>query len=158
MEDLELRYKNYADRINTLLNERRVLAEQYFKQECRKLFSKWHNLKEFKWQQYTPYFCDGSPCTFYVRTESVVVNGVNTEYIEVDDNDEYALYFDESDNLTELGKEIEMMTVDISNMLHKFDDDDLKHLYGDHAEVIVTRDPNVFTEFSIKTEDASDHD
>src|SRR4051794_25138706 len=45
-----------------------------FEVGCRELFEEHAELTSFSWNQYTPFFCDGEPCTFSVWSECPDIN------------------------------------------------------------------------------------
>lgn len=93
------------------------------------VFNKFSQLQSFSWTQYTPYFNDGDECVFRM-------NGLH--YM----NGEYAEDYDRDDpNSAWQGEAYE----ELDGILHKFDRDTMKDIFGDHAEVTVTRTPTGFS-------------
>lgn len=49
-------------------------AKKVFKVGANELFERYPDMVSFSWRQYTPYFNDGEPCEFGVRTSSDSIN------------------------------------------------------------------------------------
>lgn len=111
------------------------------------------SIESLKWTQYTSYFNDGDECTF----------GVNEMYVRIvdsaDDIGDYedgyvsipgssSTYFDESD-FAELGGTRELASIldDLESALQSNEEACLA-AFGDHVEVIVTRDGIEVEEYS----------
>jgi hypothetical protein len=128
------------------------ISKQLFSAASKALFEKFPKLEKFSWAQYTPHFNDGDTCSFSVHTDtlrSFVYDGESgydgeETYIEIYNiGREFDMtlrkYVD-----VEVG-EVEECLKAISNFLESFDEDYFEESFGDHVEVIVTRD-NVETE------------
>jgi hypothetical protein len=115
---------NYMTKIKELRKEiaalKKTLQEQCkiaFKLGTDQLFEQNPTLKSFGWRQYTPYYSDGDPCYFSTQTD---IPCINENYEGDDDYDE---------KLGEI----------VAEFLGDFTDDDLLEMFGDHSEVIVTK-------------------
>lgn len=108
--------------------ELKKLAEENFKLHAKGIFAAHPKLQSFGWHQYTPYWCDGDQCEFSVNTYDVAINGVG-QYDEPEDD------VPENEVLTK--SELEDVTNEVVAFLESFEDQDLLHLFGDHAEVTV---------------------
>jgi hypothetical protein len=120
------------------LSERRAKAIEAFQEGAKKLieptlknFMQEHKtVQSIRWRQYTPYFNDGEPCVFSVHElEALPVgrdDGEDWDYIYGKAENGY----DEADwgGLVELSKTLQGMQ------------DELEAVFGDHVQVIVTRD------------------
>ena len=94
------------------------------------------------WTQYTPYFCDGDPCTFGVYTDEVdlyisveVVGGeanLPSGHEYIDDGVAYYAGWQLPDIYHAAAKEIQ-------EFLHAFDSDIYLDMFGDHARVVMHR-------------------
>lgn len=51
------------------------LAKEHFNTLAQELFDKHPDLKQFSWEQYTPYFNDGDVCSFGVYADEPLING-----------------------------------------------------------------------------------
>jgi hypothetical protein len=102
-------------------------SKEFFARESRKFFDKYADLTEFSWHQYTPYWNDGSECTFSVNSDPTI-NG-HEKY----DNDAF---------------QPEAAYNEISNLLREIGAPTLKEMFGDHAEIIVRRDGVTVEEYS----------
>lgn len=148
-DKLEL-LKEKQSQISNLKNDVIELSSGIFEDFYKYIFEKYHTLESFGWTQYTPYFNDGDATIF----------SVNTDYISV--NDEYvddAKWFSEVNviNWGIFNRELKVYegrveepnpnydpvlasaTNEIVDFLGNFDNDFYLSKFGDHAEIIVTR-------------------
>ncbi len=121
-------------------------AKEAFKEAFAEFFAQHPSVDAVKWQQYTPYFNDGSPCTFNVNDHTVAFNSISEQekkdlYV-YDDREEdeafgfgtfYALSYDAS-NTTPAAKAFKTLKSIFSSGEELF-----LAAFGDHAEVTVTR-------------------
>ena len=138
-------------KINELKNELVQQSYDIFTDLQKEIFTKYPELESFGWSQYTPYFNDGDTCIF----------SANTDYIKM--NDEYAEdsnWFNKN-NVIDWGKwnnstrgyegrveepnnlynkKLANAHDEIVNFLSYFDDDFYLSKFGDHAEIIITKD------------------
>jgi hypothetical protein len=130
-------YKAARVKIAEAIAAARELAKEAFTEESNK-FLKDNNIESFSWVQYTPYFNDGDECIFGVRADDyyVQVNG-----IRLDDYGQYN-YDTREVEYPDLPKEAPDPTVwkAVSTFIYQFDEEDLKHMFGDHVEVTITKD------------------
>lgn len=117
-------YLELQKRMKELRTQMKAEAEVMLKEEAIKIFDRFPQLESIAWQQYTPYFNDGDPCTFYANTDEMMVNG---EWI-----------WDWSD--TEENKWVEEAHEMAVSLIGTLSDEELEDLFGDHAEVWMTRD------------------
>jgi hypothetical protein len=115
--------------IKALIQRNRQILQQAFFEGVKPIFEKYKLLQDFSWVQFTPYWCDGSECTFGVN-DDVCVNTNGFDYEEA--------YNDDIPFLTE--KEVKSIRTELVDIIRKIGADDLKELFGDHAEVLVTRE------------------
>jgi hypothetical protein len=130
-------------------------AKNIFSEMSKEVFENNPNLQDFSWTQYTPYFNDGDTCEFSVNTDYFYINRSNSDsdYIDV----WYVTkpeYHDRIDfkkfgfnNVEEVVKAVS----EVKDILDMFDEDDYMEMFGDHAEVTVSRNDGV-------TVDGYDHD
>lgn len=110
---------------------------------CRELFDNNPRLKSFSWKQYTPYFNDGDECTFDVH-DDIKINGLD-EYAHGNDNIQNLaadrLWDDETKMFKHQEPDIEAKKIvkGIKEIMGCFDTDDFLTMFGDHAEITVTR-------------------
>lgn len=94
-------------------------SQQFFEQNP--------HVKSYSWKQYTPYFNDGDVCEFSAHIDYLTImaekDGVSVLLEETMDYDEF-----------------NTLQEPLVTMLSSFDADSLKNLFGDHAEVTVTRE------------------
>jgi hypothetical protein len=109
------------------------VVKQAFKEACSSLFEENPQLESFRVVMYTPWFNDGDTCEFSAHTCEPVINlrGQNTE--EDDDDDENWGYYQDDDPRKKLQKKV-------AKFLANFEDDDYKSMFGDHCQVIITKD------------------
>jgi hypothetical protein len=116
--------KEIRDQINSLKEEMKNAVKLAFEEGSKLIFEKYPNVKSFGWNQYTPYFMDGDECHFGVNydPESIEINVKMWDDTDEDKWDENA-------------------ADDISKFIGTFSDreESLKHLFGDHVSVKVTR-------------------
>lgn len=133
-----------------------------FKATCKHLFETYPTLESFGWTQFTPYFNDGDSCEFGVCTDEwyMRINGECPEESEEWDYDsersgwysratgekiEYkdvrqdrksyvyntGVFHKTDEKLTEALRTVQAF-------INAMDEDSLKAMFGDHAQVIVT--------------------
>jgi hypothetical protein len=103
------------------------------------LFEKYPGVKNVRWTQYTPYFNDGDACEFSTNASYADLNYDGREEEEEDE---------ESENATQQEtKEVpEEAEGEFHEVLSSIDDSFYKDLFGDHVEVIVSRDGTIEVE------------
>lgn len=111
-------------------------GKAYFAEQVKLLFSENPTLLSFSWNQYTPYFNDGEPCTFSANTDYPVlqIEGDDETNEQVLEDNEESYYKDDKNEGR--GK----IWSSVSDFLKSFDDDDMELLFGDHARVVVNRE------------------
>lgn len=90
------------------------------------VFAEYPEVHAFRWYQYTPYFNDGDSCEFGVYYDSLC--------IQLEEDGEFYGEWDEYD------EKYSEVAGKISKILSEFPEDLLESAYGDHAEIIITRD------------------
>jgi len=114
---------------NQLLTEENLT--KLLKSDLEKLFQKHKTVTRIFWNQYTPYFNDGEPCTFRGPYEIAVEFD---DGVIVSENEEY--------NWTE-----EQQTIaDEFSFIVNLDDEFLLTMFGDHAEITITPDMDITVE------------
>lgn len=122
-------------------------AKKAFHEVSQEIFSKYPNLVEFSWNQYTPYFNDGDPCVFGARTDYPWVKFADDNPEDCEDEDrgnEYSSWQLKDKVLNEK----EQAANEVLDLLAAFDDHDYEEMFGDHLTVIVTRDGIETEEYS----------
>jgi hypothetical protein len=104
------------------------------------LFEKHPKLESFKWQQYTPYFNDGSPCEFGVHSiDSFTFDGEEDpelfDYSTATRENGYKSARLGSDELHAAYDAINTLSAQLEAA-----EEVLEAVFGDHVEVTVTRD------------------
>jgi hypothetical protein len=127
-------FRSVKETIAKARQEMQDLAHSTFRSCSKSIFDEFPALESFSWTQYRSYYCDGGPCSFYAHYEDgmFLVNGTVCEGIP-EDNPLYAA-----------GDKI-------YNLLSQFSRDDYQELFGEDAEVTVTRD-------KITVEQYTDHE
>ncbi len=118
-----------GDEFNALKAKFTQEATERFKSALLEVFDKHPEIRKFGWTQYTPYFNDGSPCTFRVG-DIMFLDDKDDE----EDRDEDDIY--EWKYLWKSG-------YDALEALSKFlnDNEEVAEIaFGDHVKVIVTRE------------------
>jgi hypothetical protein len=92
-------------------------------------------VEEIKWTQYTPYFNDGEECVFRVHKPSFKFVGDDSDYDTwtIGSNSKYSPSSEICSSETALA--CKALEEDLKSL-----EDELKLLFGDHAEVVVTKD------------------
>lgn len=148
-DKLEL-LKEKQSQISNLKNDVIELSSGIFEDFYKYIFEKYHTLESFGWTQYTPYFNDGDATIFSVNTDYISVNG---DYVDESNwispiniiswgnwNSESKSYVGrvEEENKN-FDKNLSDATNEIIDFLSNFDNDFYLRKFGDHAEIIVTR-------------------
>lgn len=93
------------------------------------LFEQYPELISFSWIQYTPYYCDGTPCYFCAETDSIVIN-------EGTDSEEELCVIGIGEKRY---SEKRTLAGQLGCLLSEFDDEDLKLMFGDHAKILIKK-------------------
>lgn len=139
-----------------------------FKEIFEPIFAKWPELFAIKWNQYTPYFNDGETCYFGVNNLDFALKGFdgNEEDTEdasdwsfddifcdfyLKDEDDYCVKFrtqaTETFGSLDRYKEFKADQEAVQKEFRDLPEDVLQDLFGDHAEIIVTRKGLDVTEY-----------
>lgn len=142
IEELNEQIKVKERELRALTRKRGV---QEMANEFTSLFEEVPDLVGFEWEQYTPYFNDGSPCEFTVYTpDQFLVKKSFVETLEADqdyytgwgEDTEDAMYICPMYKTTnESLLKLRRGTKELGWM-----EDELKEMFGDHAKVVVRRD------------------
>lgn len=121
------------------LNMIKVDGQKALKETFMTFFTENPTAEAIKWNQYTPYFNDGDECTFRLGDFTIKIFGVTEQkYGES--------FFDDYDFKPEYIKDSLKGHENVGTNLAKFEklfkdqDDLLKMIFGDHVEVIATRE------------------
>lgn len=144
----QLQMKN--SEIRDLKKQINSISDSIFDDFRQHIFSKYEQLESFGWTQYTPYFNDGEACLFFANTDYLIING---DYAEDSDwfskeniinwgqwNRELKIHegrVEESNN--NYNEVLVNAYNEIVEFLSNFDNDYYLTKFGDHAEVIVTK-------------------
>lgn len=148
--------------------EMKSLGETFFKEQTAALFEEFPELKAFAWDQYTPYFNDGEACEFRVYADYMDITDLNDNVFEQinaplnPDGTLRSYYMEKYGTLEKIVEEWNTGELDTPvwayyaqhracSIVTALDEDVLLALFGDHAQVVVSRD-------GIEVEDRSDHD
>lgn len=122
---------------------------------AKEIFEEYPEVKDFGWTQYTPYFNDGDPCTFWCNSSHFHINGkdgydeqawgyvgeCDEESLNIHQGAEERIGWGENEkpnpDYNPKNKEI---VETIRAFLNAFDSDDYEDLFGDHCSVLVTSD------------------
>ncbi len=129
-------YSDLKKKMTALREQMQNEGERFLKEESNRIFSKYPKLESFSWIQYTPYFNDGDECVFSVDSDpNIVYDGIKCDRWGGDEEDE-------DGNGKKLSEDSVKVVDDIRKELNAFigafEDEDLKAIFGDHVEVIVT--------------------
>ena len=120
-ETLQEKFESFKKQVEDLRMKLQETGEQFLIEHFKETFIKHQNLKEVRWTQYTPYFNDGEECTFRSNHEWADIIGVDGE-------------------LDYSSKEYKEIKENIREFLSQFDDELLRNLFGDHVEIVVTKE------------------
>ncbi len=108
------------------------------KEGFKELFEARPDIEAVRWRQYTPYFNDGSPCTFSVNDTYVKFKG-NTDEEADEEAYDYKDGFLDSWSVREDNSKTAAFEV-VDDLFSQFDDDAMMAAFGDHVVVTATRD------------------
>lgn len=132
-------------KIKEIKKELKEKVSDLFHESSKSLFAEYSDLESFSWRQYTVYFNDGDTCNFSARTESLWINGCRTETYG-STVDKVYLEDDLPENISE--DRFKAIAIVVYNFLGCFDDDDLEEMFGDHAEVSVSKNGVTISEYT----------
>ena len=101
--------------------------------EIRAFFDRHPQVDGIRWSQFTPYFNDGEPCYFSVNEPLLLITDLTEEEQRACDDEFWLGSWNYINSRRELFE-------DIPNV---FDEDTLRELFGDHAQVTIHRDGRV---------------
>lgn len=108
-------------------------------------------VKEIRWRQYTPYFNDGDLCVFTVHSPVAIISEKDNEKYHLVEKDDFTVV-DSNGNITVEGytysgrSRLEENLCGLSDTLRDLGFV-LEKVYGDDAEIIVTKDGITVEEF-----------
>jgi hypothetical protein len=132
--------KKMADLRKDLEAARKTLeteAKKAFHSGIKSVFEDFPEVVAIRWTQYTPYFNDGGTCEFGSNHQYAGILFNNHKYCgddEFDDIDESSEYDREDCKKFDLAKD------HIHKLLNNFTDEDMLSMFGDHAQITVTKD------------------
>lgn len=144
----QLQMKN--SEIRDLKKQINSISDSIFDDFRQHIFSKYEQLESFGWTQYTPYFNDGEACLFFANTDYLIING---DYAEDSNwfskeniinwgqwNRELKIHEGRVQEPNNNYNEVLVNAYnEIVEFLSNFDNDYYLTKFGDHAEVIVTK-------------------
>lgn len=137
-------FENMKAQIKEFRQKMKDEGKDFFLGLSKELFENHPKLLKFGWKQFTPYYNDGDPCVFssYHTDPSILVDsdakdedGKLESWCDEDEwlyNEAWFPQEDQSD-----GAKIYR---DVEKTLSQFDDDDMENFFGDHVQVVVSRD------------------
>lgn len=117
--NLKEKYTDFKKQVEELRLKLQETGEEFLVEHFKKTFEENPKLETVSWSQYTPYFNDGEECTFSSNHEWADIEGEGLKY----DSPEYNKIKD-----------------DIREFLSQFDNDLLKHMFGDHVKIVITKE------------------
>lgn len=152
------KYDQLKKQMETLREEMKTEAKKTFQEESKEMFERFPDLTSFSWRQYTPYFNDGSPCTFRVSSDYPSLNDLSDEdeYVVCCpdcDKEEYVGWEERRDRVEKTcpthkktmtpkvgdRKQYEKMKSAVIDFLGTFEDNVFEEMFGDHKTVTVNR-------------------
>lgn len=126
-EELNSTKTELEEKVSALRADMKNKVGEYLVAHYKPLFDKYPNVYGISWTAYTPYFNDGSPCSFSsCHGDLSVISFIDGEPDEVD------IYEHSKDITYEVGEEFSNHFPDIS-------DDDMLSFFGDHVQVTLNR-------------------
>lgn len=146
--------KEIAEKLENLQKHMIEEGGNLFKQATAEIFEAYPKLHTFSWTQYTPYFNDGDTCEFGVNAEySLGIYTVPKDYSNETWQEErdlryegeygsswYRDYRKEQGRMTEEEEWKYDVGIMLAGLINSIPEDTLKVLFGDHAEVFVSRE------------------
>lgn len=133
--------KNFREELNKMKTEFAEKAKAEIIPAFNEIFDRYPEFNKFSWRAYVQYFNDGNECTFSsCHDYDFYINGSDENI----DNLPYKSELPEHQRMRSFHKEVCDIIDNIGNEL-------LQHLFGDHVEIIVTRN-------NISVEEYTDHD
>lgn len=137
--------------ITRLKEEAYEISKGIFEEWCRDFFERNEAVGSFSWNQYTPYFNDGDSCVFSANTDYIKVNGEyaeDSDWISEKKITSYGTYNRETkkyEGRVEVANEsydpeLAKATREIQDFLQNFDNEFYMSRFGDHTEIVVSRD------------------
>lgn len=154
--DIKEKFKSEFDSLSSknsqISNLKKELLEQsstIFDNFRKEFFNEFPEVKSFAWNQYTPYFNDGSPCVFSANTDYLSVNGECAEDSDWYDPVEVKSWGTWNASTrkyegrvevpnTKYNERLSKATDVLKDFLSSFDDNFYVSKFGDHVEVVVT--------------------
>ncbi len=124
-------YESKLKEYYALRKELQNLCKDAFQETILSLFDKHTWVESFSWRQYSPYWNDGDECVFSVHSynDEILLNGMDLYNYDEEPEEERGT----------LPENAETVYEEFASALQKFEDDDLQTMFGNHAEVTVTR-------------------
>ena len=132
------RFKKLKESMAELREEVEGLSMTVFKEGMKEIFEKYPLLEKVRWTAYTPYFNDGDECVFSSYHEYAQVIFTDREIYDWDDEDGIHISAYRITNDLTVDQISALKTLE--EFLKTFDDDDYRFAFGDHVEVIVTKE------------------
>lgn len=145
------KYQAAVEKIELARAEAASVAKEAFSEMCAEVFEQHPSLDAFRWKQYTPYFNDGDPCTFRccIDASDIDVCAVGSDEFEEGYEVSSKTDYDEKARKSFPKKELHPLynaQEAASELLGKINEEQLKELFGDHAEITAYRDGDVEVE------------
>jgi hypothetical protein len=126
--------KNIQKQFEELHKQMKKEGLNAFKEAAKEVLDKHPTVEAFKWNQYTPGWNDGSPCTFHVNWDSITAKPFNPP-----EGDAYTFdgsdFFEDPYNLPE---DIAAAVEEFSELIGP--EELMEMIFGDNVEVTVTRE------------------
>lgn len=143
--------KEKQDEIKKLKKEMLEASNKIFTDLSKSIFEEHPKVESFSWTQYTPYFNDGETCYFSVNNDYISINGEpvdESDWISETKITSYGTWnrdkkvYEGRVEVPNLNYDAELAKAadEIRDFLKHFDDDFFLEQFGDHAEVVVTKD------------------
>lgn len=118
-EQLQEKITEFKSQVSKLRESLKETGEQFLKENLKDMFEKFPQLEVISWTQYTPYFNDGEECTFSSNHDWPEIEGEGLKYGE---------------------PAYEEIRNHLKNFMAHLDDDLMYDLFGDHVQIVVTKD------------------
>lgn len=138
LDEFVAQQKALQEQQEALANQAREVIVGGFKA----IFDEYPQLTSVRWTQYTPYFNDGDECVFSANTDYFKMNVVIDEDGDDDGegSEEWEDFDYQSDSYTGEHSNMNEPYKKTKSFLSNFSEANLKAAFGDHCEVVITKD------------------
>lgn len=123
---LQEQFTEFKNQVKSLREQLTQTGELFLVENIQKILNKYPQLERISWTAYTPYFNDGETCEFSSHHTWPEIEGEDLKYGT---------------------PEYETIKSELREFLSQFDDDLMYDLFGDHVQIVITREGLSVEEF-----------